>query len=59
MQEELLTIKEVAQILRVSAATVYGYIHSELLSAIKFARDYRIYKEDLDKFIEQHKFIKN
>jgi excisionase family DNA binding protein len=55
MSENLLTIKEVAEILKVSVATVYEYIHKGLIDAIKFSRDYRISETDLEKFINEHK----
>lgn len=55
MPENLLTIKEVAEILKVNVATVYEYIHKGMLEAIKFSRDYRITELDLEKFINEHK----
>jgi excisionase family DNA binding protein len=51
----LLTVQEVAAYLRLNTLTVYDYIRSGLLKAIKFGRTYRIDKDDLDKFIESNK----
>lgn len=55
---KLLTVKEVAEILKLNALTVYEYIRLGLLPAIKFSRNYRIAEEDLDDFIEKHKVSK-
>lgn len=55
MTSTLLTAGEVANILRLNILTVYGYIRKDELKAIRFGRNYRIAKEDLDKFIESNK----
>jgi len=50
-----LTPQEVAKDLQLNTLTVYGYIKKKMLLAIKIGRNYRIAKEDLDKFIESNK----
>ncbi|MBS3903826.1 MAG: helix-turn-helix domain-containing protein [Simkania sp.] len=53
MEEKLLTLKEVTAILRVSERSVFRYIHSGRLKAIKV--DYwRIAKKDLQDFLKQN-----
>ena len=49
---KLLTIKQVAEILQVSERTVFRYIKDGKLKATKIGQ-WRIKKEDLDKFISQ------
>jgi len=56
MQNNLLTIKEVAHVLKVSVATVHNYIQKGLLRAIKLTRDYRVDREDLNKFLKVHEY---
>jgi excisionase family DNA binding protein len=51
----LITVKETASYLKLHPLTVYEYIHSGKLRAIKFGRYYRIDKVDLDRFINRHK----
>lgn len=53
--QDLLTIKEVAEILKVNVATVYDYIHKGLIKAIKLSRDYRVEEKDLKTFIKNSK----
>lgn len=51
---QLLTVRDVARILRLNPLTVYGYIRSGKLTAAKFGRSYRISEEDLQNFIRSH-----
>jgi excisionase family DNA binding protein len=53
--KNFLTAEEVAKELQLNTLTVYGYIKRKKLLAIKIGRNYRIAKEDLDKFIESNK----
>lgn len=50
-----LTPSEVAKELQFNLLTIYKYIRNMKLLAIKFGRNYRIAKEDLDKFIKANK----
>lgn len=52
-QDKLLTVKEVAQEMRVSEKRVLNWIKSGQLTALDLGKDYRIYRSDLDKFIQE------
>ena len=49
--DTLLTVKEVAQEMRVSEKRVTNWIKSGELVALNLGKDYRIYLSDLDAFI--------
>ena len=49
--EQLLTVKEVAQEMRVSERRVTKWIQNGELVALNLGKDYRIYRRDLDEFI--------
>ena len=53
--EELLTIVQVAEVMKVSKMTIYRYIKAGKLQAIKAGRDYRVRKIDFEKFLEKSK----
>ena len=55
--DKLLTIKEVAEILRVSERSVNRYIESGKLKASKIGQ-WRISKKDLEEFLNKAKNIK-
>lgn len=48
----LLTVSEVAQLLRVSNMTVYRLIKSGDLPALRVGKNYRIRQPDLDAYLE-------
>lgn len=52
---QFFTPSEVAKELQLNLLTIYKYIRNKKLLAIMFGRNYRITKEDLDKFIESNK----
>ena len=52
---EFYTLKEVAKMLRVSMTTIYRYVESGKLSAVKIGNSYRVTDEDLRKFISNCK----
>ena len=53
--KRFLTPSEVAKELQLNLLTIYKYIRNMKLLAIRFGRNYRIAKEDLDKFIKANK----
>ena len=53
--DQLLTVKEVAQEMRVSEGRVTKWIKNKELPAINLGKDYRIYRSDLDKFIQERR----
>lgn len=50
--EQYYTIEEVSKMLRVAYLTVYRWIQSGKLHAVKAGKQYRIKKTVLDQFIE-------
>lgn len=52
LQDQYYSIDEVATTLKVAYLTVYRWIQGGKLKAIKAGKQYRIKKEDLDKFIK-------
>jgi excisionase family DNA binding protein len=48
----LMTIQEVSDLLKVSEATVRNWIKRQELRAIKFEREFRVAKVDLQDFLE-------
>lgn len=54
-EDNYYSIEEVAKTLKVAYLTVYRWIQSCKLMAYKAGKQYRIKKEDLDKFIERRK----
>ena len=59
MKNTYLTVREVADTLRVNILTVYEYIRRRELDAVKIGRYYRIHEVDFQKFITQHKMSNN
>lgn len=51
--EQYYSIEEVAKTLKVAYLTVYRWIQSGKLVALKAGKQYRIKKEDLDNFLRQ------
>ena len=52
-QDELLTTEEVAEILKVQPRTVWRYITQRKLAAVDLEGSYRIYRRDLQAFLDQ------
>ncbi|MFP5308398.1 MAG: helix-turn-helix domain-containing protein [Actinomycetes bacterium] len=48
----LLTVAEVAELLRVSNMTVYRLIKGRELAAIRVGKNYRIRQQDLDRYLQ-------
>ena len=53
MSTEWLTVEEIAQELKMHVDTVRGWIRDGKLKATRFGRDYRIRREDYEKFIQE------
>ncbi len=51
MGEPLLTVGEVASVMRVSNMTVYRLIKSGQLAAIRVGKNYRIRRGDVDRYL--------
>ena len=54
MPTEWITVEDIAYELKVSEGTVRGWIRDRKLKGAKFGRDYRIRREDYEKFIHDH-----
>jgi len=52
----MLTLNEVAKRLGLHYNTIYSYVRSGELKAIKFKKVYRIEEKELEKFIKSKKF---
>ncbi len=52
-EEQLLTVGEVAGIMRVSNMTVYRLIKSGQLSAIRVGKNYRIRHRDVERYLDE------
>jgi putative molybdopterin biosynthesis protein len=50
--EQYYSIEEVAKMLKVAYLTVYRWVRAGKLTAYKIQKQYRIKKEDFDKFLE-------
>lgn len=51
--EPLLTVGEVAQVMRVSNMTVYRLIKSGQLSAVRVGKNYRIRRRDVERYLNE------
>ena len=54
LSRPLLTLHEVADLLKVKEATVRTWINNGSLRAIKFGREWRVAYKDLEAFVETH-----
>jgi excisionase family DNA binding protein len=55
MADNWLTVKEIAEELKVEISTVQGWIREKKLIAYKVGRDYRIKREDYDRFLKERR----
>ena len=53
VRERLLTVVEVAAVMRVSNMTVYRLIKSGQLAAIRVGKNYRIREADVDRYLAE------
>jgi len=63
VETKWLSVQQIAEELNLSIDTIRNYINhkdpKERLVAAKFGRDWRVKREDLDKWIEAHKNVQN
>ena len=57
MSTQWLSVEDIANELSIHPDTVRGWIRAKQLKAFKFGRDYRVKREDYDKFVEEHATI--
>jgi len=55
MPDEILTLPEVAQLLKVAEKTVYTMVQKSQLPAFKVGGQWRFKRVDIDRWIEQQK----
>jgi len=55
MESKFLTVQEVAEMLKVNKMTIYRYIKAGKIEAYKIGKDFRIQKEEFDRFLENIK----
>ena len=48
------TIPEIADLLKVSKATVRSWVHDGELRAVRFGREFRVAAKDLEAFVNAH-----
>lgn len=54
LSRPLLTVHEVAELLKMKEATVRTWINQGTLRAVRFGREWRVVPKDLEAFIESH-----
>lgn len=54
-RDQYYSIEEVAKTLKVAYLTVYRWIQAKRLIAVKAGKQYRIKKEDIDRFLKGYK----
>lgn len=54
LSKPLLTIHEVADLLKMRESTVRAWINDGQLRAIKFGRDWRVAQRDLEAYLDAH-----
>lgn len=55
MEQEFLTPKDIARILKVSYMTVYRWLKAGKLKAYQVEKQFRVKKDDFDQFVESYK----
>lgn len=53
-KEQYYSIEEIAKMLKVAYLTVYRWVQAGKLEAIKAGKQYRVKKNDLDKFVTSY-----
>lgn len=53
VSSKLLTVKEVAKILRVSDMTVYRLVKSRQISAIRVGKNYRVKESEVERYLNR------
>ncbi|RNC95863.1 MAG: DNA-binding protein [Oricola sp.] len=54
LSKPFMTTHEIAELLKVSEATVRAWIHGEDLRAVKLGREFRVAVRDLEAFVNAH-----
>ena len=54
LSKPFFTTQEIAELLKVSEATVRSWIHGHELRAVRFGREFRVAAKDLEAFVNAH-----
>lgn len=54
LSRPFMTTHEIAELLKVSEATVRSWIHEGELRAVRFGREFRVAVKDLEAFVNAH-----
>jgi len=54
LSKPFFTTHEIAELLKMSEATVRGWIHAGELRAVRFGREFRVAAKDLEAFVNAH-----
>ncbi len=54
-EDQYYSIEEIAKMLKVAYLTVYRWVQKKMLIALKAGKQYRVKKEDLDRFLKYYK----
>jgi len=54
LSKPLLTVHDVADLLKVKEQTVRAWIHANELRAIKFGKEWRVAQKDLEAYLNAH-----
>lgn len=54
---ELMTIKEVADFLRISTISAYSWVREGKLPAIRIGKEWRVRSRDLDEWLEVRRIV--
>ena len=54
LSKPFFTIHEIAELLKISEATIRTWIHDGELRAVRFGREFRVAAKDLEAFVNAH-----
>lgn len=57
-QLDLMTVREVADAMRVSTMTVYRLINAGELPALRVGRHFRVLRSDLETYVREHRRVR-
>lgn len=55
MNDEIMTLQEVSEYLKIAEKTLYGYVQKGILPGIKICSAWRFRKSDIDAWLDEQK----
>ena len=55
MPDEIMTLKDVSEYLKIAEKTLYGYVQKGILPGIKIGSAWRFRKADIDSWLDEQK----